>query len=97
MNKIKFSHNYKKLNGETNAELFNVIVIDLENQAESFIDYDTDNYYYDLPKKGKYILLLFKGFNGTIFTTLRRHTDSKFDYYYNLIGQPFNIKIIERS
>ena len=78
--KIKFSHNYKKLNNEKGAHLFDVYPILLEDQTKGFIDYDTEGIY-KLPERGAFLCLVFKGINGTIFTTLRRMTSKKYEYY----------------
>ena len=89
-NKIKFSHNYKKLNGEKWATLCNVRIIKLEHQTKGFLDYDTEGIY-KLPKSGFFMCLLFHGENGTVFTTLRRYTPPKFHYYFDLIDKEFEI------
>jgi len=94
MNQLKFSHNYLKLppNWEgKKATLLFVREIELEKQRDSFLSYDTRYAYYSplcgesrsnysLPKKGKYLLLLFEC-EGTVFTTLRRSTPEKKAYY----------------
>ena len=92
-NTLKFSHNYLKL--PTNwqgkkATLLFVREIELEKQMQWFLHYDTQfgvgsltgdtNTFYPLPKKGKYLLLLFEC-EGTLFTTLRRSTPQKKVYY----------------
>jgi len=51
--KIKFSHNYKKIAGTTEARLLEVINVNLQNLSHYFITYDTDNMYI-LPRKGDY-------------------------------------------
>jgi len=94
--KIRFSHNYKKLNNEKSAMLRAVILIDLEKQAKSFLDYDTEGIY-NLPAKGKYIALIFMGQNGTIFTTLRRYTERKYMYYISHLNEVFEILIENAS
>lgn len=92
MYRIKFSHQYKKLNGESLAELKDVIPIELERQTKGFIDYDAEGIY-KLPKKGIFLVLVFLGGYGTLFTTLRRHTPRKYEYYSNLIGEQFEVVI----
>ncbi len=104
---IKFSHNYQKLLDSDNdviteAKLLHVIEVDMQSLNLSFIDYDTDNGKYKLPKSGKYIMLIFEKprennwaweiDSKDLFTTLRRHTKQKFEYYNNLIGQTFEVK-----
>lgn len=102
MPKIKFSHTYSKLLDGYNdliesAVLLCVYEIDLEHQHPLFLAYDTDNGLFPLPKKGKYIMLLFKkplktgAVDENLFTTLRRYTSQKYDYYYDLVGKEFEI------
>ena len=45
---------------------------------------------YPLPKKGKYLLLLFEC-EGTVFTTLRRSYESKLTYYGTRVGEEFEL------
>lgn len=98
-NLIKFSHKYEKLksfNGEIVriATLVGVFPIELDEQCSQFLGYDTDDGRYLLPKSGKFILLLFlKNDEANLFTTLRRLTPSKYDYYHRRIGQDFEIVI----
>jgi hypothetical protein len=96
---IKFSNLYEKLpcgiNGKR-ARLVFVRLIALQKQMRAFLDYDTrilgSNEHYPLPVKGKYILLLFD-YDGTVFTTLRRHTEEKFLYYSGLVGQDLQVEV----
>jgi hypothetical protein len=46
--------------------------------------------HYPLPKKGKYLLLLFEC-EGTVFTTLRRSTPEKMNYYHEKRGMDFEL------
>jgi hypothetical protein len=105
--KIKFSHDsYLKFemkeaiieNGDI-VELIGVSVCPIEKLSKSFLEYDT-NYgtetepeYFELPKKGMFLVLFF--FDGSdIFSTIRRHTEQKMEYYCGNIGKEF-IVIIE--
>jgi len=109
MNTIKFSHIYNKLLDEHNdvideALLLDVIPVNLEERSEVFIKYDTDNGKYSLPKKGKYLMLIFMKppeLSGicadNIFTTLRRYTHEKTAYYKGHIGETFVIEIAHLS
>ena len=101
MPKIKFSQLYDKLctirdDPIKTAWLLGVYEIHLEDQHPLFIAYDTDDIY-KLPSKGKYLMLLFlkpqeEGMPATnLFTTLRRHTLQKYNYYRKLVGQEFKI------
>lgn len=103
MPRIKFSHNYGKLldwddEPVTKARLLFVNMIDLEELHRCFLDYDTDNGKYKLPKKGAYLMLLFeKVMRHTpkqrhLFTTLRRYTLEKLRYYQGLVGQEVDVE-----
>ena len=97
---IKFSHRYKKLSIDQNkccaiARLLDVININLENLSEEFRNYDTDDGLYPLPKKGKYMILIFLKPHSlgieerNLFTTIRRWLPAKEKYYRSHIGQAF--------
>ena len=98
MKPIKFSHPYKKLIGVgTIARLVHVTEVYLEKVHKSFLHYDTvyfgrggEEKHYPLPKKGRFILLLFQ-YENILFTTLRRSTANKYDYYKGSVGEMFEI------
>lgn len=95
---IKFSKRYKKLTGKTQAVLKLATRVLLEYQSPWFLNYDTeaeDGSHYALPSKGEYILLLFEESYGSIFTTIRRYTPQKYDYYRDQVGKFFTIRIDE--
>lgn len=99
MSKIKFSQRYSKLmtgNGFCKKlYLLDVINIKLEDLSESFLDYDTDEGTFELPKKGDYMMLLFKKDTTThLMTTLRRRTPEKEKYYRSLIGQWLEVEFV---
>jgi len=99
--KIKFSHNYKKIAGTTEARLLEVINVNLQNLSHYFITYDTDNMYI-LPRKGDYIMLIFQKINSSLmsidlFTTLRRRNDKKERYYRKNIGKIFTLEITNNT
>jgi hypothetical protein len=105
---IKFSHHYNKipLNIKT-AVLLGVEAWDVEKLPASFKDYDAEyegegaTLYYPLPEKGNVIVLFLWGEVGggvhILFTTIRRCTESKWDYYHNSIGETFAIEIKEET
>lgn len=107
MPQIKFSHDYNKLKTmdigyypdtlipclNEEAFLIGVFPVKLEELHKDFISYDTDDGKYKLPKKGNYLMLLFKKDKYNCFTTLRRETPQKLEYYRSLIGQRFDIVI----
>lgn len=104
MNKIKFSHRYNKLriigfHGEvgyiSRTRLLEVIPVNLEDLHRAFIAYDTDIGKYKLPNKGKYMLLIFSKGGKDIFTTIRRFTPQKYEYYKCERGEMFEVVIDE--
>jgi len=99
---IRFSHRYKKLNeGKiiTEAKLLQVLDVKLEELCPEFLQYDTGYWtregecaYYPLPKKGNYLLLFFESLYG-VFTTIRRSTPQKREYYKAQEGKAFEVVI----
>jgi hypothetical protein len=103
---IKFSHNYEKLkmhgmHGEilypTVSVLLDVLNVNLETISAHFLDYDTDNGKYELPKSGPYLMLIFQKPDKNIFTTLRRFTTDKLLYYRSHIGHTFQVELTEKA
>ena len=99
MNKITFSHNYRKLREAGVQEgstvcLIEVINVNLEQLSQAFLNFDTDNGTYELPTNGRAMLLIFKAELG-IFTTLRRWTPQKERYYRSQITHNFTLQINE--
>ena len=96
MNKIKFSHYYGKLHQVpliTQAKLLETIQVRLEDLSPAFLAYDTDNGKYKLPVQGLYIMLIFEKKNSNIFTTIRRFTPQKYEYFSSKRGEKFKIEI----
>lgn len=102
MHTIKFSHPYRKLfiGGVpvTRAKLLAVEPVRLQDLPAEFLDYDTDGGLYALPKTGDYLRLIFlkPGLDMHLFTTLRRQTPNKLDYYKSKIGELFQV-VIEQT
>lgn len=100
MKTIKFSHTYQKLKHHekiTNSSmLLEVLEVELSNLSFEFLLYDTDGIY-ELPKKGKYLMLIFMKDNSNIFTTLRRYTPQKEKYYRESRGENFNVEIVQEN
>lgn len=104
MRKINFSHNYKKLAGQTKARLMFVCVFDYEKDKYPHLtDYDTailKGGEYQL-RKGKYVLLLFLGDKGIPFTTLRSKIGmyglDKEEYYNKHLNEEFEIIVKEEK
>jgi len=107
MKTIKFSHIYDKFYHTCEdipippkkAKLLEVFLVKTEDLHPDFIRYDTlyqvgDEFkQYKLPK-GKVIVLLFKTY-CFMFTTIRRYTPRKYQYYLDSRGEEFKIVIKE--
>ncbi len=111
MKKIKFSHIYEKMPNYTDspprsAILLEVVKINSEELHQRFVEYDTiyfdkeeNNWcHYKLPKGEVLILILKSEFDGLIdlWTTIRRFTPQKYEYYKNLRGEEFEIEITHK-
>lgn len=101
---IFFSHMYPKLLDSHNdvvesAKLLGLFRVKLEDLHSSFLSYDTDNGKCHLPKTGEYLMLLFLKphesyvTDQNLFTTLRRYTPQKYEYYQKKVGLDFDIVI----
>lgn len=99
MKTIKFSHHYAKLRVVSptyKATLIEVLPVKLENLLPTFLDYDTDDGLYKLPKRGNYLMLIFEGNHG-LFTTLRpAFPQRKVAYYLQAVGEEFEILIKQK-
>jgi hypothetical protein len=91
--KITFSNRYQKLHNQTSATLIAVYYSPRERMSEKFIEYDTTykGGKYPLPK-GQYMILLFLGCDFIPFTTVRRYTPEKADWYKDNINHRFEIE-----
>lgn len=107
MKTIKFSHNYTKMPyGTKTGDKFTVLeVLVIDNIMSfhgSFLRYDTQyikedgniGFYGDLPS-GKVLLIFLHNSYSGLFTTIRRWTQDKENYYKDLIGQEIEIQITE--
>ena len=108
MKKIKFSHNYEKFEGLIHLKdplsdnlkvlLLNAFKINHKDLFKEMIKYDAEykgEYginMYELPK-GDLILLIFQTNYRKIFTTIRRYTEEKFEYYKKSEGELFQLVI----
>ena len=108
--KIKFSHEYFKLDGAEKAILFSIKKVDnLKELPIGFLNYDTK---YWNPKKRKsenyplnmqipHLILFFYAKEpdpevaGHVFTTIRRWTPEKERYYNSLIYHEFDLVMEE--
>jgi hypothetical protein len=74
-----------------------VLPVNIEELSQYFIDYDTDKGTYELPKRGKYLMLIFLKEHESyvtdlnLFTTLRRFTLEKLTFYSSNTGKVFQI------
>lgn len=101
MPKIKFNNNYPKLNGQKSAKLL-MCISDLPERLlrtkyEDLLFYDTrrdDGKFYQAWQAGqKFLLLLFLGDKGLLFTTLRTDNEENRDKYAGFVGVDFEIII----
>ena len=97
---IKFNNNYPKLHGQKTARLLAVITGFsgelLQKRFPDLVFYDTlrdDGRYYDMKPDESYILLLFEGDKGILFTTFRKDNEENFVRYNTSIGQIFRVKV----
>ena len=106
MNIIKFAHHYPKLSAIrgreiitiSQARLLQVLTVDLSDLTAEFLDYDTAAGTYQLPTKGKYLILIFLKPGGVdLFTTLRRWTPEKERHYTAKTGEDFYITFTNES
>lgn len=111
MRKIKFSHEYEKMPSYGDfpvkkAILLEVIKVDSESLHPRFVEYDTiyfdkeiNNWCnYKLPK-GEVIILFLKseyGNSSDLWTTIRRFTPQKYEYYRKLRGEEVEIEITHK-
>lgn len=106
MDVIYFSHIYEKMPREEDgsivkqSQLIEVFIEDLNKMSKIFLDYDTkyldkkgEIKYFNL-SEGKYIILLLKH-KDRLWTTIRKWTKEKEEYYRSKIGEIFTIKINE--
>lgn len=99
MNQIKFSkRGYCKLPSAKIAVLSYVTIYDTTyfNDNGSIHVENGSFEKYPLPPRGEYLLLLFIA-DGAIFTTLRRRTHEKEQYYVSKIGEEFEIIIEDKE
>ena len=90
---IRFSHRYPKLHGQKTAKLLAVHPMESVQLHSDLIEYDTvkeDGTHYGLPT-GVVIHLTFLGDKMIPFSTIRRHTDDKLEYYKTNIDRHFDI------
>lgn len=101
---IKFSHHYQKMPMDFSSTfLAGLYVEDISLLSEIFIKYDTEygkeERHYELPKTGKVIVLLLLSeaniFQSAFWTTIRRWTPRKEEFYRSLVGQEVGIEIKE--
>lgn len=103
MSNIAFSYPFPKLYGRdespvTLCRLLQVIEVDLADLTQEFINYDTHDGTYQLPKRGKYLLLILQKPSGVdLFTTLRRSTPQKLEYYKRMVGEKLDVVLLENA
>lgn len=101
MSEILFTHQYPKLWGQKKGLLLAVLLLDAKGVSinKDLIEYDTKyedkgkTKYYELPKEGKLIQLIFVGEKDIPFCTLRSYNELKWNYYQGQIGKVLDIKV----
>jgi len=89
--------------GKQNTYLIGVSFANIKDLPEEFVEWDTlyeennELKHYELPKGKVMVLLLFTvkpnpDGRKTLWTTIRRWTPDKEDFYSNLIGKEVNIR-----
>lgn len=98
MKRIKFSHNYFKLHGQTEATLVAVLSLTIDRfTPRELLEYDTkyDGGYFPL-RSGNYLQLIFVGNLQIPFCTIRRaFPKQKVDYYKSSVGERFEVCVME--
>ena len=89
---IKFSHLYEKMPPDFQvSQLITVEIVNLEDLDPLFLDQDTaiqGGGHYQLPKKGKFMILHLESSVMNIpWQTIRRWTQKKEEYYKRYIGR----------
>lgn len=105
MMKLKFNHNYAKMPEDVSKTCLLEVIKTHYNKLHSvFLVYDTEyeDGYYQLPKTDLLLLVLISyeknisgGYNEVVWTTLRRYSKEKEDYYISEIGNDVELKIVE--
>lgn len=94
---IAFAHEYPKLYNQTHGVLLALFKTHRSKLHEMLISYDTmyvegnERKFYHLPDD-YLIVLIFMGNFNIPFSTIRRYSDKKFDYYSQLRGKKFIFK-----
>lgn len=103
--KLKFSHRYKKFGWiitpakPINVKLLQIFKTHYNDLSESFKLYDTtykEGYginVYKLPQTELIVLILGYEYSFHMFTTIRRYTPEKYEYYKRMIGRLFELVV----
>ena len=98
MKAIRFSSEYVKMPDlYSPSTLIQVFVTRFDELSPEFVEYDTrktDGTHYPLPQTDLIVLLLM-GPSGDLWTTIRRYTNRKYDYYLSMVGKTFSIEVLE--
>jgi len=96
---IKFSHPYYKIPDNPNpSKILEVFVVDHELH-QAFIGYDTQivgGGRYKLPN-GRKLVILLQTSDGDVWTTIRRHTPCREDYYMSIRGHFVKCVVEEKN
>lgn len=98
---IKFSHRYEKMpkkigSAFCSTQIVEIRVKEIKELHGIFIEYDTcklNGTYYELPKEGKVIIIYMVSTPCNLWTTIRRWTPKKEEYYKSLVGKEVDIEV----
>lgn len=98
---IKFSHAYSKMPANPDpSRLLETFVVERSDLHRCFVDYDTliaqGGGNYPLPS-GKLLVLLLLSEGGQLWTTIRRYTPEKCDFYRGMRCKTFKIDVSETN
>ena len=97
--KIKFSHTYSKIPENPDpSRLLETFVVERSDLHRCFVNYDTliaqGGGNYSLPKS-KLLVLLLLSEGGQLWSTIRRYTPEKCEYYRGMRCKTFKIDVSE--
>lgn len=97
---IKFSNRYHKMPVDfQESKLIQVLGFDIGELTEEFREYDTKHAtgYYPLGGTGRYLMLFLLTGSGYLWTTIRRATSEKEEYYKNMVGKMFKCVVTSNA
>lgn len=95
---LRLASRYMKMHGESRARLLASVSYRVDKMRDrELLYYETlreDGTRYDgIEDGGWYLMLLFLGEQGHLFTIMRRQTQARIELYDHLIGKTFDFRI----